>query len=316
VYGSLNGGEISTSATPTVTVTDTTSTAPSLTTFGVSSSVAGVRFTGLCFYSSTLSIGSSFTVDPTSGALRTSSSGSGLNYETQRMYGIEVQIVDNPATNTGTASYNLPASLKDFSVVKVSVVDVNEAPFWATNVLATCSPPASTNTYGSTTLATLSTTTLFAGCFYVPESTASSTTFSSQLLSLASDPDTLWSTSNTVSQTLVYSLLSSNNVFSGSSIFGVNSDSRVLSVVTGGTSLNFETQRTYLLTAQVSDAATSPSSFPSLSATASVAIYVTDVNEPPVIAAQVCRVEEQTRYNNCSSWYNCLLQWCKWSSDC
>jgi hypothetical protein len=139
---------------------------------------------------------------------------------------------------------------------------------------------------------------LFAGCFYIPESTASSTTFSSQLLSEASDPDTLWSTSNRVSQTLVYSILSLNNVISGSSIFGVNSASRVLSVVTGGAALNFETQRTYLLTAQVSDAATSPSSFPSLSATASVAVYVTDVNEPPVIAAQVCRVEEQTRYNN------------------
>jgi hypothetical protein len=214
------------------------------------------------------------------------------------MYGIEIQIVDNPFTGTGSLSYNLPSSLTDFSVVKVSVVDVNEAPSWPSGVLTTCSPPSSTNAYGSTSLATITTPTSFAGCFYVPENTASSTVFSSSLLSLASDPDTLWSQSNTVNQTLVYSFLSTNNVVSGSSIFGVNAQTRALNVVTGGSALNFETQRTYILTAQVSDAATSPSSFPSLSSTASVAIYVTDVNENPVISAQTCTVQEQTRYNN------------------
>jgi hypothetical protein len=82
-------------------------------------------------------------------------------------------------------------------------------------------------------------------------------------------------------------------------IFGVDGASGALSVLLGGAAtLNFETAaRTYLLTAVVKDASTSEA-FSSLSASESVALYVTDVPEYPVIKAQACKVQEQTLFNN------------------
>ena len=80
-----------------------------------------------------------------------------------------------------------------------------------------------------------------------------------QALPLASDPDSFWSTSRPgQTQSLVYSLASSNNaVAGGGSVFAVNSDSRVLSVVApgGAAALNFEAPllSLYALTGVVAD---------------------------------------------------------------
>jgi hypothetical protein len=55
----------------------------------------------------------------------------------------------------------------------------------------------------------------------------------------------------------------------------------------------------YTLTAVVADSiAPSAAAFASLSASQLVALYVTDVNEAPLISAQACKVQEQTIFNN------------------
>jgi hypothetical protein len=181
----------------------------------------------------------------------------------------------------------------EYSTVVVSVVDVNEAPFWPS--LVTCSPPAYTNTY-LTAPAQLSATADFVACFSVNENSASGVVASS-FVSPASEPDSLWSTSHPgYSQTLLYSLSSSNNVVGTSAIFSVGASDRSLSVDLGS-ALNFEVQNTYLLTAIVRDSS-SESGFVSLSASAPVALYVRDVNEPPVFTAQSCSVQEQTKALN------------------
>jgi len=87
-----------------------------------------------------------------------------------------------------------------------------------------------------------------------------------------------------------------------SPIFSVASSAtdRSLSVLLGGAAtLNFEaaSTRAYALTAVVTDASAS-AGFGPLSSSRPVALYVTDVNEYPTIAAQACRVQEQTLFNN------------------
>ena len=55
----------------------------------------------------------------------------------------------------------------------------------------------------------------------------------------------------------------------------------------------------YTLTGVVADSsAPSAASFASLSASQLVALYVTDVNEAPLMSAQACKVQEQTIFNN------------------
>jgi len=265
-------------------------TVPTLRSFGVKASESNVRFSGLCFAgSSSSSSGSSlFTLVQNTGVLSTVSTGSGLNYEVQNAYGLEVLIEDLSSVSSGSTLQS-----SEYSTVVVSVVDVNEAPFWPS--LVTCSPPAYTNTY-LTAPAQLSATADFVACFSVNENSASGVVASS-FVSLASEPDSQWSISHPgFSQTLLYSLSSSNNVLGTSAIFSVGASDRALSVDVGS-ALNFEVQNTYLLTAIVRDSSTE-SGFVSLSASAPVALYVRDVNEPPIFTAQSCSVQEQTKALN------------------
>jgi hypothetical protein len=214
------------------------------------------------------------------GVLSTVETGTGLNYETQKSYGLEV-LIEDVAVSTVQSS--------EFSTVIVSVLDVNEAPSWPT--LVSCSPPTYTNDY-LTAPNVLATSASFVACFSVNENTGAGVVASS-LVSTATDPDTFWSTSHGgATQTLVYSLSSSNNILGTSAIFSIGASDRALSVETGAI-LNFEAQNTYLLTAVVRDSSTS-SGFVSLSTSALVALYVNDVNENPIFTAQSCTVQEQT----------------------
>jgi hypothetical protein len=220
-----------------------------------------------------------------------------LDYEAQPAgFGLEVQVTDAPrAGSSGSDAFNQPASLSEFATVLVAVGDVNEAPAWP--ALTTCAAPSSSNVYVSAP-STLSTIVgrlrgllLRAGeldaVTYVPvNSTAGSP---AQAVAKASDPDVFWSSSHrtatsgstgTTAQSLVYSLAASNNVVGSAAIFGVDGALGALSVLLGGAAtLNFESAaRTYALTAVVTDASTSVA-FSPLSASAAVALYVTDVNK-------------------------------------
>jgi hypothetical protein len=237
------------------------------------------------------------------GVLSTVETGTGLNYETQKSYGLEV-LIEDVAVSTVQSS--------EFSTVIVSVLDVNEAPSWPT--LVSCSPPTYTNVY-LTAPNVLATSASFVACFSVNENTGAGVVASS-LVSTATDPDTFWSTSHGgATQTLVYSLSSSNNILGTSAIFSIGASDRALSVETGAL-LNFETQNTYLLTAVVRDSSTS-SGFVSLSTSALVALYVNDVNEKPIFTAQSCTVQEQTFALNCNSWHHASnLWWHRRSINC
>ena len=214
---------------------------PTLRSVAVVASATGVRFSGVCFQNSAVAAGAKFVLSSVSGsassARLSTASGAGLDYEAQPSgYGLEVEVTDVAGASTSaSATFNQPAGLKEQAVVRVTVNDVNEAPFWQSGAYGTCSAPALSNTYTSAP-ATLNTTgAIYTACFYVPENSASSAAFSAAVAA-ASDPDSFWSLRNGVSQSLVYSLSASNNVFGASAIFAVDGASRELSVVTGGAS--------------------------------------------------------------------------------
>ena len=298
VYGGASGGDFATSAA-TVSLSTTDSTAkPQLRSMGVAASAANVRFTGLCFANA--AAGSLFSVSAatsSSASLRTTS---GLDFETQTQgYGVEILVTDANGAIASGAPQLSPVPLSDYFTVIVPTLDVNEAPSFSS--LSVCSAPTLVNSYAAAPATLNTASAMYAACFYVPENSPAGN-FSALTVNSASDPDAFWALSNGVSQSLSYSLAGTNNVFGTNSIFSVGSASRVLSVVTGGSSvLNYEAQSLYALTAVVSDFATAPSSFPTLSGSAPVALYVTDVNEAPTISAQACTVQEQTRYNNAPS---------------
>jgi hypothetical protein len=251
----------------------------------VSSSIVGIRFSSVCFASSQAA-GGTFSIDASTGVVRTVAA---LDYEAQQRYGVEVQVVDVP----GTAAL-APANLFDFGVLSISVVDVNEAPFW--NAGTACPAPSVVNTGAAQTSISGSS---FVGCLQIPEN--SNVGVSAGTLAAASDPDSLWVTSNGVAQTLQYSLATTNNLLGSAPLFNVGPSSRIVSLAQSA--LNFESANIFALSALVNDAATAPSSFVGMFATSggAVALYVTDVNESPVLAAQACVMPEQTVLNNAPS---------------
>jgi hypothetical protein len=333
IYGFASGGAQNASAATTVlTVEDTTASpaAPTLLSFGVAASAAGsvatasatsaVRFTGLCFAStSAAAAGTKFSVSA-SGALSTLVE---LDYEAQPQgFGLEVQVTDVISSASGSTSssvFNQPGPLREFTTVLVSVGDVNEAPYWPSGSLVPCAAPSSANAYvlasneyRSPAPALPNTSSAsYVACFYVPEnaSPADVAALTAQTLLEAADPDEFWGSSHatpasgqsgSTAQTRSYRLDVTNNLAGGAAIFSVGASSRALSLSQIATAmLDFEAAatRSYALSAVVTDASTS-AGFSPLSTSRPVALFVLDVNEAPLIAAQACRVQEQTLFNN------------------
>jgi hypothetical protein len=252
----------------------------------------------VCFTDASQAASSAFSINSGTGLISTVSA---LNYETQQEYGVEVSVQDVSAISG--SSILPPGQLTEYATVLISVIDVNEAPYWTSGSLVTC-PYVSTGNSYSTSINRFSSSSLYAACVYVPE-TALAGVISGAFISLASDYDTLWSSSNGAAQSMRYSFASTpSNVYRAPDqyIFSVDAISRQISLlVNGKLAFDFETQNMLNLTAVATDFSTLPSDFSQtlkLSSSSPVAIYIQDVNEAPLISPQTCTVQEQTVFNN------------------
>jgi hypothetical protein len=264
---------------------------------GVISSSSNTRFTSVCFMDATQAVSSLFSIDSSTGAISTVSA---LNYETQQEYGVEVSVKD---VSTSGSAILPPGQLIEFATVIISVIDVNEAPYWTSGSLVTC-PYVSTGNSYSTFIDRFPSSALYSACVYIPE-TALAGVISGAFISSASDYDTLWLSSNGASQSIRYSFASTpSNVFRAPDlyIFGLDAISRQISLLVNGKLIfDFETQNMLNLTAIATDYSTLPSDFSQnlkLSSSSPVAIYIQDVNEAPIITPQTCTIQEQTIFNN------------------
>ena len=91
---------------------------------GVISSSSNTRFTSVCFTDTLRAVSNFFSIDSSTGAISTVSA---LNYETQQEYGVEVSVKD---VSTSGSAILPPGQLTEFATVFISVIDVNEAPYW------------------------------------------------------------------------------------------------------------------------------------------------------------------------------------------
>jgi hypothetical protein len=96
---------------------------------GVSSTSVNTRFTSVCFSDASQAVSSAFSIDSATGSISTTSA---LNYETQQEYGVEVSVQDVSAIS-GSAILP-PGQLTEFATVFISVIDVNEAPYWTSRL--------------------------------------------------------------------------------------------------------------------------------------------------------------------------------------
>jgi hypothetical protein len=223
----------------------------------VTGSAVGTSVSSVCFDSTVAAAAlPSFALDAASGTVTTVAA---LDFEAMvpggAQYGYEVRATDQTAGNN-----LLPANLVDYAVLVARVVDKNEAPQWPAPV-ACPGAPLSTASY--------------IACLSIPENSALNTVPSGTVPS-AADPDVI------AAQTLVYSSLLDGNAASGSRIFDIAAASRIVSLRQAGV-LNFEAAPggyVVRLTATDTGAPT-----PQLSASGDVFIALTDVNEPPTIAA-------------------------------
>jgi hypothetical protein len=144
-----------------------------------------------------------------------------------------------------------PGQLTEYATVFISVIDVNEAPYWLSSSLVTCPYVSSGNSY-STSIARFPTSALYSACVYVTE-TALAGAISGAFISSASDFDTLWLSSNGAPQSMLYSFASTpSNVYRAPDqyIFSVDAISRQISLlVNGRLTFDFETQNMLNLTA-------------------------------------------------------------------
>jgi hypothetical protein len=264
---------------------------------GITSTSANTRFTSVCFIDASQAVASVFSIDSNSGIISTNTM---LNYETQQEYSVEVTVQDFSTSSTAILP---PGQLTEYATVSISVIDVNEAPYWTSGSLVTC-PYISTGNSYSTFIDRFPSSTLYSACVYIPE-TALAGVISGALISSASDYDTLWLSSNGASQSMRYSFASTpSNVYRAPDlyIFGVDTISRQISLLVNGKLIfDFETQNMLNLTAIATDYSTLPSDFSQnlkLSSSSPVAIYIQDVNEAPIISPQTCTIQEQTIFNN------------------
>jgi hypothetical protein len=264
---------------------------------GVSSTSVNTRFTSVCFSDASQAVSSAFSIDSATGSISTTSA---LNYETQQEYGVEVSVQD---VSTSGSAILPPGQLTEFATVFISVIDVNEAPYWTSGSLVSCPYVSSGNSYSSS-IARFPASALYSACVYVTE-TALAGAISGAFISSASDFDTLWLSSNGAAQSMRYSFASTpSNVYRAPDqyIFSVDAISRQISLlVNGRLSFDFESQNMLNLTAVATDFSTLPADFSQtlkLSSSSPVAIYIQDVNEAPIISPQTCTVQEQTFFNN------------------
>jgi len=264
---------------------------------GVSSPSINTRFTSICFVDANQAALSAFMIDSNTGSISTTSA---LNYETQQEYGVEVSVQD---FSTSGSAILPPGQLTEYTTVSISVIDMNEAPYWSVGSLVTCPFFNAGNSYSSS-ISQFPSTALYAACVYVPE-TALPGAISGAFLSSASDYDTLWFRSNGANQSMRYSFASTpSNIYRAPDqyIFSVDAISRQISLlVNGKLTFDFETQNMINLTAIATDFSTLPADFSQtlkLSSSFPVAVYIQDVNEAPVISPQACTVQEQTFFNN------------------
>jgi hypothetical protein len=264
---------------------------------GVSSTSINTRFTSVCFSDAFQAALSAFSISNTTGSISTTSA---LNYETQQEYGVEVSVQD---MSTSGSAILPPGQFTEYATVTISVIDVNEAPYWLNSSLTSCPYISSGNSYASS-IGVFPSSSLYAACVYVPE-TALAGAISGAFIASASDYDTLWLSSNGAAQSMRYSIDSTpSNVYRAPDqyIFGVNAISRQISLLVNGKLIfDFETQNMISLTTTATDFSTLPADFNQnfkLSASSPVAIYIQDVNEAPVISPQTCTVQEQTVFNN------------------
>jgi hypothetical protein len=264
---------------------------------GVSSSSINTRLTSVCFLDATQAVSNAFSIDSATGSISLSTP---LNYETQQEYGVEVSVQD---VSTSGSAILPPRQFTEYATVTISVIDVNEAPYWTSGSLVAC-PFFNTGNSYSSSIGQFPSSSLYAACVYVPE-TALAGAISGATLSSASDYDTLWQRSNGAPQSMRYSLASTpSNVYRAPDqyIFSVDAISRQISLLVNGRLIfDFETQNMINLTAIATDFSTLPADFNQnlkLSASSPVAIYIQDVNEAPLISPQTCTVHEQTVFNN------------------
>jgi hypothetical protein len=264
---------------------------------GVISTSANTRFTSVCFADASQAASSVFSINSATGLISTTTA---LDYESQKEYGVEVSVQD---ISTSGSAILPPGQFIEYSTVAISIIDVNEAPYWPSGSLVPCLYVSTGNNYASS-IPQFSSTALYSACVYVLE-TAFAGSISGAFISSASDNDSLWLSSYGAAQSLRYSFASTpSNVYRAPDqyLFSVDAISRQISLlVNGKITLDFETQNMLNLTAVVTDFSTLPSDFNQnlkLSSSSPVAIYIQDVNEAPLISPQTCTVQEQTVFNN------------------
>jgi hypothetical protein len=199
--------------TTLLSVTDM-SGAYNVTEVGVSATTAGSRVSSICYDNPGALANGTITLNPTTGVLSTAAN-QFFNYEWQRVYGVEVQVTDQPTGNSLTPTY-----LSEYAVVTINVQDVNEVPVWS---LITCG--------GGT----------YVACFSIAENSAVSNLVGT--LNAALDPD--------FNQTQTYTLQLTNNTAGLSPIFSIATSTRQVSVAQAV--LDFEAQSAYTLTATATD---------------------------------------------------------------
>jgi hypothetical protein len=199
--------------TTLLSVTDM-SGAYNVTEVGVSATTAGSRVSSICYDNPGALANGTITLNPTTGVLSTAAN-QFFNYEWQRVYGVEVQVTDQPTGNSLTPTY-----LSEYAVVTINVQDVNEVPVWS---LITCG--------GGT----------YVACFSIAENSAISSLVGT--LNAALDPD--------FNQTQTYTLQLTNNTAGLSPIFSIATSTRQVSVAQAV--LDFESQSAYTLTATATD---------------------------------------------------------------
>jgi hypothetical protein len=129
---------------------------------GVASTSINTRFTSICFTDASQAASNTFSIDSSSGLISTTTA---LNYETQQEYGVEVSVQDFSTSSTAILP---PGQFTEYATVTISVIDVNEAPYWTLGSLVTC-PFFNTGNSYSSSIGQFPSTSLYAACVYVTE---------------------------------------------------------------------------------------------------------------------------------------------------